>query len=167
MLRKFIFFWGHTQSPGEPLGKACLSQWYPCSFIADGHTFVTAEHYMMAQKALLFNDQEIYEKIVASRKPGEAKDLGRQVRGFDNAVWEEKRYGIVVQGNFYKFSQNPELADFLRKTGNRMLVEASPIDPIWGIGMAEDDKDIYNMEAWKGLNLLGIALMEVRDMITK
>jgi ribA/ribD-fused uncharacterized protein len=160
---KFIYFWGHTSRPGEPIGKFCLSQWYECPFVVGGFTYNTSEHFMMAQKARLFKDEATFQKIIQSRTPGEAKDLGRLVADFDEQTWLEHRFDIVKTANRHKFGQNPELGEYLRKTGERVLVEASPIDRIWGIGMAEDDKDIANIHAWRGLNLLGFALMEVRD----
>lgn len=162
---KFIYFWGHTPNQPDVIDKSCLSQWYEAPFTVDGITYKTSEHWMMAQKALLFNDTGIFHKIVNAHKPGEAKDLGRQVTGFDEQIWNEKRYDIVIQGNFQKFSQHQDLLDFLLKTENRVLVEASPIDKIWGIGLAHDDKRIDDVQAWQGLNLLGFALMEVRDLL--
>jgi len=89
--------------------------------------------------------------------------LGRQVKNYDDKLWLANRYEIVKQGNYHKFSQNKDLKTFLINTKDRVLVEASPVDPIWGIGMATDHKDVSNPEKWKGLNLLGFALMEVRD----
>ena len=118
---------------------------------------------MMAKKAELFKDDEVLEKIIQCNSPAEAKKLGREVKNYDDKLWLENRYEIVKQGNFYKFSQNLDLKNFLLNTKDRVLVEASPVDPIWGIGMAEDHKDVLNPEKWKGLNLLGFALMEVRD----
>lgn len=162
---KFIYFWGHTPKPGETIGAFCLSQWYECPFTIDGITYPTSEHWMMAQKARLFGDTVIFDKIIAARTPGEAKDLGRQVQGFDEKTWTERRYDIVKQGNVQKFNQNPALKDYLLQTNQRVLVEASPIDPIWGVGLAHDDKNIEQVQTWKGLNLLGFALMEVRDVL--
>ncbi len=118
---------------------------------------------MMAKKAELFGDQEILAKILKCKSPAEAKKLGREVKNYVDTVWLENRYEIVKQGNFHKFSQNPDLKTFLLNTKDRVIVEASPVDSIWGIGMAEDHKDILKPKAWKGLNLLGFALMEVRD----
>ena len=120
---------------------------------------------MMAKKAELFNDLEMLEAIIAVKSPAEAKALGRNVKNFDATVWDEKRYEIVVEGNFHKFSQNEELKDFLLNTGSRTLVEASPVDKIWGIGLSADDVKAENPLRWNGLNLLGFALMEVRDQL--
>lgn len=160
---KFLFFWGHQPSKDATITKTCFSQWWISPFIVDGITYKTAEHWMMAKKAELFNDNEILEKIIQVNSPAEAKKLGREVRNYDDALWLANRYEIVKQGNFYKFSQNSDLKEFLMNTKERVLVEASPVDAIWGIGMAGDHKDVLNPEKWRGLNLLGFALMEVRD----
>lgn len=118
---------------------------------------------MMAQKAILFKDDEILQKIMSANNPAVYKSLGRQIRNFDSKIWDENKCKIVVSGNMAKFSQNPKLLDFLLKTGDRVLVEASPYDRIWGIGLAKDTPDIENPFKWKGINLLGFALMEVRE----
>ncbi|MNK20316.1 Swarming motility protein YbiA [compost metagenome] len=162
---KFLYFWGHTNKLNEKAGKFCFSQWYESAFVVDEVTYRTAEHWMMAQKALLFDDVEIYRQIIAANKPGEVKDLGRRISDFDEAVWTAERYEIVKTGNLHKFQQHPELAEYLLGTGNRVLVEASPVDFIWGIGMAQDHVDVSDPGKWLGLNLLGFALMEVRDLL--
>ena len=120
---------------------------------------------MMAEKALLFEDKQIYEQIINSAKPGKVKELGRRVRNFNQGIWEENRFEIVVRGNFYKFSQNKELSRFLKNTNDRVLVEASPVDSIWGIGLAQNDENAKIPYFWNGLNLLGYALMETRDLL--
>ncbi|SFC74662.1 hypothetical protein SAMN05660479_02354 [Microbulbifer thermotolerans] len=160
---KYIFFWGHKED--SKVTKACFSQWYESSFEIDGVRFLTAEHFMMAKKAELFDDIKSYNKIISSKNPGEAKRLGREVKGFDESVWIDQRFEIVVQANFAKFSQNEDLKSFLLATGNRVLVEASPVDRIWGIGLSADDEAAENPNRWRGLNLLGFALMEVRDRL--
>nr|WP_199001091.1 NADAR family protein [Flavobacterium sp. ASV13] len=160
---KFLFFWGHQPSNDGTITKTCFSQWWLSSFKVNDVIYKTAEHWMMAKKAELFNDQEILEKIIKCNSPAEAKKLGRKVRNYDDKIWLVNRFEIVKQGNYHKFSQNPDLKTFLLSTNERVIVEASPVDPIWGIGMAEDHKDALNPEKWKGLNLLGFALMEVRD----
>ncbi|UYQ94499.1 NADAR family protein [Chitinophaga horti] len=162
---KYIFFWGHTPRQADVVDQSCFSQWYPSPFEADGHTYKTAEHWMMAQKALLFNDTAAFEKIVACRTPAEAKKLGREVLGFDNDAWNAARFNIVVAGNLHKYRQHPEMGAFLKNTGSRILVEASPVDNIWGIGMAKDHPGVMNVHNWRGLNLLGFALMETRDQL--
>lgn len=162
---KFLFFWGHKKS--EQITKSCFSQWYESKFIVNGIEFQTAEHFMMAEKALLFNDKDIYEQIIETNNPGNAKKLGRKVNSFNQKTWEENRFEIVVRGNFYKFAQNLKLSEFLLNTKNRILVEASPVDNIWGIGLSQDSQNIENPSNWKGENLLGYALMEVRDILRK
>lgn len=164
---KFIYFWGHTPKANEGIGSFCFSQWYELPFIVEGVTYNTAEHWMMAQKALLFEDLKTFELIIKSNKPGEAKELGRQVLGFDELLWNKERFNIVVQGNIHKFNQHPEYAAYLRNTGDRVLVEASPLDKIWGVGLAKDNVDIQNIYAWEGLNLLGFALMEARNVLNE
>jgi ribA/ribD-fused uncharacterized protein len=119
------------------------------------------------KKAELFNDKEILEKIIDCKTPAEAKKLGREVRNYNDLIWLENRFRIVKKGNLHKFSQNKELLEFLLNTKKRIIVGASPVDSIWGIGMASDHKEINNPEKWKGLNLLGFALMVVRDELRK
>lgn len=162
---KYIFFWGHTEANNAPVSKACLSQWYPISFEVDDIHYATAEHFMMAGKARLFDDQEILAKILVSKTSGEAKALGKQVKGFKQELWDEHCSQIVIAGNFAKFSQHPKLAEYLINTGNRILVEASPVDRVWGIGLAETADNIENPLIWRGKNLLGFALMAVRDQL--
>ncbi|WP_223833568.1 NADAR family protein [Pedobacter riviphilus] len=144
-----------------------MSQWWPSPFVENDIIYQTAEHYMMAKKALLFNDHQVFEKILTKKSPKDVKDLGRQIRNFDAAKWNAHKYEIVKQGNLLKFSQNEDLKSFLLQTKNKVLAEASPVDAIWGIGLAEDHIDAINPKNWKGLNLLGFALMEVRDDISK
>ena len=159
---RFLFFWGHT-SDAEDVGKECLSQWYPAPFELDGEHYQTAEHWMMAEKARIFDDAEARVRILAAKHPGEAKKLGREVRGFDPATWEKVKFGIVLAGSLEKFRQNPELLRFLLGTNERVLVEASPLDRIWGIGLSASDKSASRPSEWKGENLLGFALMQARD----
>ncbi|MGN7865656.1 NADAR family protein [Chryseobacterium sp. 22458] len=158
---KFLFFWGHTVK--DEITKACFSQWYPSKFEENGIVYKTAEHYMMAGKARLFNDCEIAEEILQSKTPNQAKSLGRKVKNFDAQIWDEHKYEIVKQGNILKFSQNQKIRKFLLSTGKKILVETSPYDKIWGIGMLETDNRAENPLLWNGENLLGFALMEVRD----
>lgn len=120
---------------------------------------------MMAEKARLFGDQQTEAQILKSSNPGAAKALGRSIQGFDETRWVEHRFSIVVRGNLAKFSQSERLRNLLLQTGDQVLVEASPVDSIWGIGLAESDSAATKPEQWKGLNLLGFALMEVRDQL--
>jgi ribA/ribD-fused uncharacterized protein len=162
---RHLFFWGHQPSPRGDVGAGCLSQWWRETFTADGHVFASAEHYMMAHKAWLFGDDETAARILAAEHPGEAKKLGREVRGFDEAVWNDHRYDIVVRGNVAKFDRHPELRGFLLGTRARVLVEASPVDRIWGIGLTAGDRRAASPATWQGLNLLGFALMDARDTL--
>ncbi|MDR2225988.1 MAG: NADAR family protein [Providencia sp.] len=161
---KYIFFWGH-QTKQHQVTKSCFSQWYPAPFVVDGHRFASAEHFMMEKKARLFGDFEILDKIIHAPNPGAAKAFGREVRGFKQDIWDDNRFEIVVAANMAKFSQNESLKAFLLSTNERVLVEASPVDKIWGIGLAEEAENIENPLTWKGLNLLGFALMEVRTQL--
>ena len=160
---KFVFFWGHHPSPDGGVTKSCFSQWWLSPY---GVEYRTAEHFMMAAKARLFGDAATLERILAAGHPKQAKDLGRSVAGFDEAVWLAHRFDFVVAGNQAKFSQHPDLAGFLLGTGQRVLVEASPVDRIWGIGLAADSPDAARPDHWRGLNLLGFALMQVRQMLS-
>ena len=153
---EFEFFWGQEN---------CLSQWHASSFTDDEHTFATAEHYMMWRKATLFDDRATAERVLAAPDPKAAKQLGRQVRNFDQATWEANRSRIVVDGNTLKFAQHDDLRTVLIDTGDRVLVEASPLDRIWGIGLREDDPRATDPARWRGLNLLGFALGDVRDVL--
>lgn len=159
---KYVFFWGH-QAGKTGVSASCFSQWYSAPFVVEGQRYPTAEHFMMAEKAALFGDLATRALVLQAPNPGAAKALGRQVRGFDDAVWLENRFAIVVRANEAKFAQSPELKQFLQQTGSRVLVEASPVDRIWGIGLAQDDEKVNNPNLWRGLNLLGFALMQVRD----
>lgn len=159
---KYVLFWGHSLSKDGGVTKACFSQWWPASFEEDGIRYSTAEHYMMAAKARLFDDRETLVQILAATHPQQAKKLGRQVQNFDEEKWLAQRFGLVVAGNELKFRQHPDLAAFLIGTGERILVEASPVDSVWGIGLAQDHASATTPVEWRGLNLLGFALMEVR-----
>jgi ribA/ribD-fused uncharacterized protein len=163
---KYLLFWGHQPPSGGGAGKGGLSQWWPATFAVDNVMYLSAEHFMMAAKARLFGDEEMAERIVAAAHPGQAKALGRRVRGFDEQRWAQERSGLVVTGNLAKFGQHPDLREFLLGTGNRVLVEASPLDRVWGTGLAADDPHAASPEHWAGLNLLGFALMEVRQQLS-
>ncbi|MFT4223232.1 NADAR family protein [Dysgonomonas sp.] len=162
---KYLFFWRHTPSKDGSVTGTCFSQWWQSAFTVDGVKYATAEHWMMAKKAQLFGQDAMIEKILAAKSPAEAKKLGRLVRNFDPIIWGENCFGIVCQGNYHKFSQHTDLKEFLLNTKDRILVEASPVDNIWGIGMAQDNEHAENPRLWKGSNLLGFALIEVRDRL--
>ncbi|MEH1124941.1 NADAR family protein [Micromonospora sp. CPCC 206061] len=162
---KIMPFWGHKPTPSGAIGAGCLSQWWPAAFTVDGLAYPTAEHWMMAGKARLFADDDGVAAVLAAKSPGAAKAAGRKVRGFDEQRWTDARYDLVVAGNLAKFGQHPNLREFLVATGDRVLVEASPYDRIWGIGMAPTHPDVQRPSAWRGLNLLGFALMDVRERL--
>lgn len=162
---KYVFFWGHTPRVPGQIDQSCLSNWFPAKFTVDDVEYPTTEHFMMAEKARLFGDEEIRSQILEAGSPGAAKSLGRKVTGFDETTWCEHRFGIVVAGNLAKFSQNAEMGELLHRTGSKVIVEASPRDRIWGIGIGKDNEHAENPLLWKGLNLLGFALMEVRHRL--
>jgi ribA/ribD-fused uncharacterized protein len=161
----YLRFWGHTPRRDGTLDGSCLSQWWPAPFTAAGVEYATAEHWMMAAKARLFGDEEAERRAITATGPAQAKKAGRLVRGFDETVWERERFGVVVEGSVHKFRQDRALGGFLLATGDRVLVEASPMDRIWGIGLAADDERAEDPALWRGLNLLGFALMEARGRL--
>lgn len=140
-----------------------FSQWFRCSFTNEGNTFNCAEQFMMHGKAVLFADAEVAEKILTTDHPRDHKALGRKVKGFDDSVWKRNREAIVMAGNRAKFTQNPELREVLLSTKGTTLVEASPYDKIWGIGLGANDPRALDPAQWKGLNLLGQILTRLRD----
>ncbi|SDH42538.1 hypothetical protein SAMN05421505_115118 [Sinosporangium album] len=159
---RYLYFWGHQPARNGEINQSCLSQWWPVEFTDNGHAFASAEHYMMTHKAWLFDDEETAERVLTARHPGEAKALGREVRDFDEAVWAAHRRTIVVRGNIAKFGQHPALKEYLFGTRHRVLVEASPKDRVWGIGLTASDPRAASPSTWLGTNLLGFALMEAR-----
>lgn len=161
---KYIFFWGHTAAKNT-VTKSCFSQWYKANFTENGQTFCCTEQYMMAHKALLFQDHNTFARILNTKDPQQIKELGRQVKNFQGDVWDKHKCTIVTKGNYLKFSQNKTLKAFMLQTKNKVLAEASPVDKIWGIGLAEDSEKVKNPLLWKGQNLLGFCLMEVRDLL--
>lgn len=161
----FIFFWG-ARAKGTGVTKACLSNWYRCDIVYEGHTFSNSEQLMMYFKAQLFKDLKTADRIKAETDPKAVKALGRQVMGFNNAIWEARRFDIMVRVNHLKFNQNAKLKTFLTVgTVDAVLVEASPFDRIWGIGMKDTEYGVQDPTMWKGHNLLGFALMAVRKAL--
>lgn len=143
------------------------SQWLE-SYFEIGYTrYSSCEQYMMAQKAVTFEDYDSYRKIMSARSPKVIKALGKMVKKFVPKVWDDVKYQIVVDGNYAKFSQNEELLEFLLNTGDDVMVEASPYDTIWGIGMGANHSDATNPNKWQGENLLGFAIMDVREQLLK
>ena len=153
---KFTFFWGGP-----------FSQWCPSPFEIDGKKFDDAEMYMMYCKAMLFNDTESAEMILTAQHPSESKAIGRRVKNFIKDVWELYCRKFVYDGNYAKFTQNPDLLKELMATGDSEIVEASPEDKIWGIGLHETDPRAKNKETWQGTNWLGEAIQAVRETLKK
>jgi ribA/ribD-fused uncharacterized protein len=156
-MEKFTFFY-KTANP--------FSQWHKSKFIVDGMEFNCAEQYMMYKKAMLFNDTQRAELIMKKKDPREQKALGREVN-IDIDVWNRERFDIVYQGNYAKFTQNENLKKYLLDTAGTTLVEASPTDTVWGIGMSEEDPDRLDRSKWKGTNLLGEVLTKLREDLLK
>lgn len=152
MEEKFTFFWNGT-----------FSQWTTSPFMENEIEFNCAEQYMMYHKAKFFEDDEIAAKIMNTKSPKEQKALGRQVKGFDKEKWEKVAKKIVYKGNYLKYSQNPEFHIELMETSGTTLVEASPYDTIWGIGLAEDAPEASDRAKWKGKNWLGEILTVLRE----
>ncbi|KAF2432804.1 DUF1768-domain-containing protein [Tothia fuscella] len=152
-----VYFWRPQDN------NSFLSQWYPSPFTHEGTTYATAEMWMMIQKAKLFKDEEIASKMAATNDPKEHQALGRKVRNYDGKLWDENKLRIVEEGSYLKFTTSAGLKPLLLATGDRELVEASPVDKIWGIGFGEKDAE-ENRKYWSQ-NLLGIALMNARTKI--
>lgn len=163
--RPVVAFFGARLEPGSRLGTGCFSQWFGRSFELDGVRYRTAEHAMMHAKAVLFGDQEAADAILAAPTARDAKGLGRKVRAFEQARWEERSVELVTRANLAKFSQHPDLREVLLSTEGALLVEASPYDRIWGAGIGADDPRICEPRLWPGRNLLGGVLMDVRDRL--
>lgn len=162
---EYFFFGGHTPKKEGVIDKSCFNQWFLSPFTVNEVVYPTAEHWMMAKKAELFNDKKIVKKILAEKNPAVVKELGRQVENFDLDIWNSASYKIVVEGNKEKFMQNKPIKDFLIQTGSKIIAEASPGSTIWGTGLSYYDEEVRNPFRWKGENLLGFALMEVRDYL--
>ncbi|MDE7030825.1 MAG: NADAR family protein [Lachnospiraceae bacterium] len=161
----YCMFWKTQPASDTTLTRGCLSQWYTSPFYADTVSYCSMEQYMMSHKAELFGDKEMKQQILSSSDPKKIKALGQKVRNFDEAIWGNVKYSIILNGNYLKFLQSPRLKHFLLQTGDKILVEASPYDGVWGIKMAESDEAVQNPLNWRGQNLLGFALMEVRDAL--
>ncbi len=163
---KYVFFWGHQPPRAGAITASCFSQWYASPFEVDAIVYPTAEHFMMAEKARLFEDDSALARILSAPTPGAAKRRGREVAGFSEELWTEVRMAVAIAGNLAKFRQNPPLGDYLVGTQRRILAEASPVDRIWGIGLEASDPKASDPEQWLGLNLLGFALMDVRARLS-
>jgi len=148
---KLVLFWGSWPS-----------QWHPARFVVDGVEYNCCEQFMMAEKARVFGDTDARARILASRDPSDQKMLGRTVRDFDKSVWGGVCRGIVYSGNLARFGQDEAMRRTLLATADRTIVEASPTDRIWGIGLAQHDPRAQDPSQWRGSNWLGVALMQVR-----
>lgn len=157
-MSNYLFFWRETSANGF------CSNWYPAPFTRDGKLFPTSEHYMMYHKALLMEDSECAAKILQTDSPKIAQKLGRKTKTWDEQLWIDNRERIMLEACTLKFKQNTELQTLLIKTHPKILVEASPFDKIWGIGLSASHKDAANPKKWKGLNLLGKTLVQVRNL---
>ena len=144
-----------------------FSQWSACVFELRGYRYGTAEQAMMHGKALIFGDDETAQAIMQTDEPGRQKALGRQVRGFDQAIWDQRKYALVSEISLAKFGQNKGLRRKLFQTGKLPLVEASPLDLIWGIGLDAEAASQTSPDAWPGQNLLGRILTEVRETLSQ
>jgi ribA/ribD-fused uncharacterized protein len=164
---EFLPFYGHTPRADGALSNACFSQWYRAPFEVKAVRYENAEQFMMAEKARLFGDDEVLGQILAQPDPSKVKALGRQVRGFDGAKWEARRFDAVTEGNVAKFSSTRGLKAFLLATGDAVLVEAAPRDQIWGIGLGRENPLVREPAKWRGRNLLGFALMRARDELSR
>lgn len=159
----FLPFYTHPLRERKNMDEACCSQWYPAEFRVDDVLYRTAEHFMMAEKARFFGDEKSLQNILHSTDPGEAKAFGRNVKNFDSARWAEVSFEIVIKGNLAKFGTHPDLREWLLASAPSILVETSPTDKIWGVGLAKHDPRASQPHQWLGKNLLGFALMHVRD----
>jgi len=166
--QEFLFFYGHS-GKRDKVDKSCLSQWYDKSGNFEDHfaSYQTCEHFMMVGKSLLMNPNDVktVDKMLEAGSPGAVKKMGRAVKNYDQLEWDTHKFDLVVQGNYLKFSQDEELKEFLLDTGDKIFVEASPFDKIWGIGMKSNETGVVDPNNWKGVNLLGYALMEVRKKL--
>lgn len=162
----YVAFWGHQPPADGSLGAGCLSQWWPAPVRLDGHAFPTAEHVMMWRKARVCGDETAARLILSTPAPETAKALGRGVTPYVREAWERERFAAVVAANLAKFGQHDDLRAYLLGTGDAVLVEASPVDLVWGVGLAEDDPGLRDPARWRGQNLLGFALMQVRTTLS-
>ncbi|MBC2579123.1 NADAR family protein [Clostridium sp. DJ247] len=163
---EYQFFSGYQPSKDGSITKSCLSQWWKSDIRIDSNSYSCMEQYMMAEKARLFNDDEALAKIMKSTNQMIMQELGGAVNNFDEKLWVKRRYSIILNGSYAKFVQKDELRQFIIGTKDRVLVYDSAYDKIWGICMNDFEKK-ENPFTWEGENLLGFALMEVREEILR
>lgn len=154
-MKKYTFFW-----------RGPFSQWAPSEILIDGVKYNCCEQYMMAQKALLFKDMEAHDAIMKAQHPSDQKSLGRKIKNFDKETWELVAKSVVFRANDAKFTQHKHYYDDLMATGDTLLVEASPEDKIWGIGLAENDPRVHDESQWQGTNWLGEVITDVRENLS-
>ena len=142
-----------------------LSNWYPSIFALNGITFSSIEQYMMYRKAVCFGDEKVAAQILATEDVAEIKALGRLVSGYDENLWNGVRQIVVYEGLLAKFSQNSDLMEQLKDTGQAFLAECAVKDRIWGVGLSMHDPNRLDRAKWRGQNLLGYALMMVRERL--
>ncbi|PWJ69908.1 hypothetical protein B0O40_2283 [Ruminococcaceae bacterium R-25] len=148
-------------NPDESYGF--LSNWYLSDFTVDGIKFSSMEQYMMYQKAVVFKDKDIASQILKTNDVARIKDFGRQVSNYNDSVWNGMRQIVIYKGLLEKFRQNEKLKKALLDTGDDILAECAVSDKIWGIGLSMKDSNKNDIKRWKGQNLLGFALMLVRN----
>ncbi len=158
-MRRFVCF----HNPDEINGY--LSNWYLSDFTIGGIKYSSIEQYMMYQKAICFNDREIAEKILQTDNVGKIKALGREVKDYNDTVWNGLRQITVYDGLLEKFRQNDELKEKLLSTNADILAECAVADKIWGIGISMKDEKRFDMSKWQGQNLLGFTIMRVREVL--
>ena len=161
-MEQIIYFYGQKGNFG------CFSNFYPCKIVDNEITFNCSEQYFMWRKAMLFDpeNQTFLKRLLEETNPVQIKKFGRLVKNFNGKIWDQEKYSIMLRTQFLKFSQNQELLDILLSTGDHILAEASPVDNIWGIGMTASEAKTKTQKYWKGLNLLGSALMETRKFLS-
>jgi ribA/ribD-fused uncharacterized protein len=161
----FIFFWESEPHKVGIIDESCFCQWLISDFYYNDQKYTSCEQWMMAEKARLFNDNQIRSEIFFNESPDVIKKLGRKIKGFNNEKWDKYKFSIVKFGNYLKFKQDKTMLNYMLSTKNKILVEASPYDKIWGIGLSKENQDVFDVNKWQGENLLGFAIMEARDLL--
>lgn len=144
-----------------------FSQWYNSPFEYNNMKFSCCEQFMMVDKAIIFSDPDSANAILTTKHPQDQKALGRKIKNFEQKLWDKVKLDFVFTGNYLKFTSSEELKETILRTGNSLLVEASPYDKIWGIGLSMSDSRKEDESLWRGQNLLGICITAVREKIKK